>query len=471
MDAQPGTPFGRYRLVQSLGHGGMAEVWRGFTIGDDGATTAVAVKRILPHLCDELPVVEMFLYEARLALSLAHPNVVRTLDVGVVAAQPYIAMELVDGIDLGRLNRGRAPLPIGFALATVRDLCRGLGYLHALSDGEGRPLGIIHRDVSHSNVMVQRDGTVKLLDFGVAKAALARGIARTRSGEIKGKLGYMAPEMLRPGRYDHRVDIFAAGVVLFELLTHRRLFEASEEGQLIWLNMRCEIPSPSQWNPDVTPALEAIVMKALAADPARRYRSAGDFERDLTRELVRTPWSTDASVALVKERIAEPSPPPRPAVEWPSASATRVTPPRARRLRPLVIATGGAAALAVMLLVGTMARPPIAEPTLAIGANAYGDGRLRPAAASGWDAPSAPDRLASAELEMAVTASAPATVAATAEPPASAPMASAPAPRNPPRADSTRHAHHGGNTHVASHKPAELNKVVGQTGLLDVYRH
>jgi hypothetical protein len=485
-DRPMAMPFGRYQLVQSLGHGGMAEVWRAVATDDDGTTRDVAVKRILPHLCDELPVVEMFLYEARLALRLAHPNLVRTLDVGVVAAQPYIAMELVDGIDLGRLNRGRTPLPIGFALSVVRDLCLGLGYLHSLSDDEGRPLGIIHRDVSHSNVMVQRDGTVKLLDFGVAKAALARGIAHTRSGEIKGKLGYMAPEMLRPGRYDHRIDLFAAGVVLFELLTQRRLFDAAEEGQLIYLNMQCQVPAPSRLNPRISPALEAIVLRALERAPARRYRSGADMVRDLERELQRQPWTKAESVRLVQERLNEPLlPAPARATEWPSATATQQT-VAPRRLRTLMAATGAAAAMGIIMLVATLApRPQVTAAVTAApaapAAIAYGDDSVRVAAASGWELPAGASRLASAELEVSLAGEATATgpkAPTSSSAPSPPPSSSASPARGPAQVEPSRSgAHHPadrGSAHVArGHKtgPAELHKVVEQTGLLDVYRH
>jgi eukaryotic-like serine/threonine-protein kinase len=333
--------FGPYRLLQLIGRGGMAEVWRACVGGDEAAT--LAIKRILPHLCDELPVVEMFLSEARLAMRLRHPNLVATLNAGLLGGQPYIAMELVDGVDLRALLRARPePLPVSFCVSVVRDLCRALAYVHTLADDDGRALGLIHRDVSHSNVMVQRDGTVKLLDFGVAKAAQLSRMARTRTGEIKGKLGYLAPEVIQAGGYDHRADLFAAGVVLYELLANGRLFEAPDEGALLWLNIQCVVPPPSQRRPEVSPALDAIVRRALARDSEERYGSGEELARDLDALLGEAGWSVADTRALLRERA------PAPTVDGtvPMQAAQRSGTHRRWRASAIVIALAIAATLA-----------------------------------------------------------------------------------------------------------------------------
>ena len=333
--------FGPYRLSRLLGRGGMAEVWRATL---EGERSELAVKRILPHLCDELPVVELFLSEARLAQRLQHPNLVRTLAAGLVGDQPYIAMELLDGVDLrSLLSGGPSPLPIGFCLSVVRDLCRALAYVHTLTSENGRPLGLIHRDISHSNVMVERDGTVKLLDFGVAKAALLSRGTRTRTGELKGKLGYLAPEVILGAPYDHRADLFAVGVMLHELLTGQKLFEAGDQGAVLWLNMQCATPAPSVKRPELTPRIDNIVLRALDRDPDRRFTSASELGRALDAIPDTQRWTRADTVALLLARAAAGTLV-RPSLDAdelptnPSLPRPRVTPQRGFWLAGLTIA-------------------------------------------------------------------------------------------------------------------------------------
>jgi eukaryotic-like serine/threonine-protein kinase len=364
-NAPSASLFGGYRLVRMLGCGGMAEVWSGEEVGG----RPVALKRILPHLCDDLAIVEMFLSEARLATLLKHPNVVRTYEVGILQRQPFIAMELVSGVDLRKLSAASTdPLPIGFCLAVAIQICDALAYVHAARDRDGSALGLIHRDISHSNIMLTRQGGVaKLLDFGVAKAALTSGLQRTRTGELKGKLGYMAPELLKEERYDHRADLFSVGVVLYELLVLQRLFKASTEASMLMMNLRCDVSAPSKLRPELTAALDGVVLRALSADPERRYGNAGEMA-DALRALARDyRWTAAQTVALIAARMPtqaealEPTVPALPAhAVAPSSSSsravathteTRLTPASARRPRWLPITVAFVSATALMMLV------------------------------------------------------------------------------------------------------------------------
>jgi hypothetical protein len=461
MLADTNLPFGQYRLTSLLGRGGMAEVWRGLLLGPDGRATELAVKRILPHLCDELPVVEMFLSEARIAMRLLHANLVRTYNVGLVKGQPYIAMELLDGADLGKLARDPAGLPIGFVLAVVRDVCGALAYVHSLGDDHGRPLGLIHRDITPSNVMVQRDGTVKLLDFGIAKAAQAGGMPRTDIGQLKGKLGYLAPEMIHQGRYDQRADLFAVGVVLWELLVQRRLFEATDEGVRLWLNARCDVPAPSTLRRAIRPALDALVLRAVARDPDARYQDAATLARDLEALLAAEPWSRADSVALMRERA--------PRSSATAAAATPSSQLRRRRRWPVVSA---GVALAVMLAALSLAwgllRPHASPPSSgaamsqAVASPARLEGSIVSAAGDAWAHAGALDAVASSEVMLTATPPQP-------RPPHLMVTVEQPTIVQPVKTIK-RNAHHAAS--AKTHRRGggdELDKVIEQKGLIDVY--
>jgi serine/threonine protein kinase len=341
----------------------MAEVWSGVEVGGAEDGRPIAVKRILPHLCDELAVVEMFLSEARLAARLVHPNVVRTYDAGILKRQPYIAMELVEGVDLKRLSAAsEEPLPIAFALFVVAQICEALAYVHSLDGDDGKPIGLIHRDVSPSNVMLVRaSGAVKLLDFGVAKAASKSGLQQTRTGELKGKLGYMAPEVLSEQPYDQRADLFSVGVVLYELLAHERLFQASSEPGLLVMNLKCEVSAPSLVRAEIPDALDRLTLRALSRDPQERYGSAEELLREVRALAHGYPWSADESVALLDERLGSP---PELAPLAPVATVVRgaeptvighrtpsVELPPPRRFPTRIVAGG---ALALLVLVGVL---------------------------------------------------------------------------------------------------------------------
>jgi serine/threonine-protein kinase len=267
--SQPPIRFGKYTLVERLGRGGMAEVWRATLAGPGGFARNLVLKRILPALAEDERFIDMFLKEARLLARLNHPNIVQVFELGEIDGRWCITMELVDGRDVSWLLSelvARGPVPIGFAPLVVREVCRALAYAHALTDDNGVPLRIIHRDISPSNIMVDRHGGVKLLDFGVAKALAEATQARTQTGVIKGKLWYMAPERLDDGDFDHRADLFAAGCVLFEGLTGRRLLTADTPVKVFKQVLR--IQPPSRERPDVPLALDRVCMRALAAAKA-----------------------------------------------------------------------------------------------------------------------------------------------------------------------------------------------------------
>ena len=223
-----GVPFGNYRLQRRLARGGMAEVFLARLIGVEGFERRVAIKRILPHLSESDEFRAMFLDEARLAAQLTHPNIVHIYDFGKADDYYFIAMEYVDGVDIGRLIRRAKERPVPFEVAAriFADVCAGLHFAHNASDPMGRKLDVVHRDVTPQNVLVSWDGVVKLVDFGIAKAAFAAG--RTRPGVVKGKYAYMSPEQVEGRSLDGRSDLFAAGICLYELVTGVPLFRRDD---------------------------------------------------------------------------------------------------------------------------------------------------------------------------------------------------------------------------------------------------
>jgi eukaryotic-like serine/threonine-protein kinase len=280
-----GIPFGPYRLQRRLARGGMAEVFLARHLGAEGFERRVAIKRILPHLSDSEEFRSMFLDEARLAAQLTHPNVVHIYDFGRAGDYDFIAMEFVDGVDIGQLiRRGRKhPVPFELAARVLADVTGALGYAHRMSDAQGRPLKLVHRDVSPQNVLVSYDGVVKLVDFGIAKAAFAAG--RTRPGVVKGKYAYMSPEQVEGKTLDGRSDVFSAGICLYELVTGVPLFRRDD----VTASMR-EIRDgkpivPERYRPDVPDALVAIMRRALARSRDDRYADAEAMQAELERYL------------------------------------------------------------------------------------------------------------------------------------------------------------------------------------------
>ncbi|HEV3031561.1 MAG TPA: serine/threonine-protein kinase [Polyangia bacterium] len=272
--------FGKYTLFERIGRGGMADVYKGRVTGPQGFERTFVVKRILPHLSDDATFIKMFVEEAKLSARLAHPNIVQIFELGAVEGEYFISMEYIRGRDLSETMRAiwktMGPPRPELVAYIGREACRALSYAHSLADERGRPLGMIHRDVSPSNIMMSYEGAVKLLDFGIAKA-LGEAPETTKSGTMKGKYAYMAPEQTEGDDVDHRIDIFSCGIVLHEVLTGRRLFKGQNDVLTIERVRRCEVPPPSLQNPLVPPELDAIVLRALARDRDDRWATAADM--------------------------------------------------------------------------------------------------------------------------------------------------------------------------------------------------
>ncbi len=280
--------FGPYLVYEQLGLGGMASVHRAEARGIAGFSRPVALKRMLPHVAANEDLVRSFVREARLASHLRHANVAQTLDLGKVGDTYFIAMELVPGKNLREVLshclRVCGPMPLPIAINIISQIADALDYAHNLCDETGTPLGIIHRDVSPSNVIVSEGGIAKLIDFGIAKASAAS--MQTMSRTIKGKFGYMAPEYIE-GRLDARADLFALGVIAHELLANRPLFQGTDEMDTLYRVRTMTIEPPSQWRPQIPPELDSIVMTALARDPDVRWQGAHAMRTALTTEAQR----------------------------------------------------------------------------------------------------------------------------------------------------------------------------------------
>jgi serine/threonine-protein kinase len=271
-------PRTRYRPVHRIAVGGMAEVWRGEALLEGGETIPVAIKRVLPHMAEPI-YRQMFEDEARLGMRLHHPNIVRVFDARDVGGTYIMIMELVDGDTLkglleAPLERG-APMPVGPALFIARELASALGYAHAAVDEEGRPLGIIHRDVSPHNLLLGKNGVVKLTDFGLADASV--NAAGRGEGLVGGKLGYLAPEVVRQTGGDHRIDLFAVGITLWEMLAGRRLFQGRDDGETVRNVVRCEIPHLPSINAGVPEELDQVVRAIMHPEPDFRYQTGPEI--------------------------------------------------------------------------------------------------------------------------------------------------------------------------------------------------
>ncbi|MHB8873623.1 MAG: protein kinase domain-containing protein [Myxococcaceae bacterium] len=267
---------GRYRILSKLASGGMAEVYRAVLSGPEGFEKPSVVKRMLPELARQERYRQMFVDEARLMASLNHRNVVGVLDFGLQPDGSYfIALEYVDGVDLAKALRAHQKLPPALAVHIVESVLDGLGYVHGRRSASGEPLSIVHRDVSPQNVLLGRDGDVKLGDFGIAKGLASA--ERTSPGTIKGKLAYMSPEQANAAPLDGRSDLFSAGVVLYEALLGRRPFEGESEIALWKVVAEARVPDPLFLDPSLDPALAAVLRKALSREPAQRYANAEEM--------------------------------------------------------------------------------------------------------------------------------------------------------------------------------------------------
>ncbi|MGE3453603.1 MAG: protein kinase [Kofleriaceae bacterium] len=278
----PGMMFGKYELLTPIGRGGMASVILARQRGLAGFEKVVVIKVIHPHLAQEPAVINMLLDEARLAARIDHPNVVQTYELGEALGTYYIAMEYLPGETLTQVQRMAVaevgpPLTPQIAGRILADTAAGLHAAHELTDLAGNRLEIVHRDVSSANIIVLYNGTVKVVDFGVAKAA--GRVTSTQDGELKGKYGYMSPEQIRNEPMDRRSDVFSLGVVLWESLTLKRLFFADNVGATLLQVLEARYSPPSHHRPEVPPELDAVTMKALAPDPRDRFQTAAEMKQ------------------------------------------------------------------------------------------------------------------------------------------------------------------------------------------------
>lgn len=299
----PGQRVDRYELLEPLGSGGMAEVFRARTQGPGGFERQVVIKRILPSSACDPEFVAMFIDEAKILGLLHHPNVVQVYDFGDWEGTLFLVLELVDGPSLSRLMRGarmrRRPLPPGFVAHVAHEVCRALDYVHNLRDAEGELLGVVHRDVTPSNIVLTSGGGVKLLDFGVAKYAASGQL--TRQGAVKGKPAYLAPEQVEGKAVDGRGDLFALGVVMHEMLLLEHLFAGDNDLATMRNVMEGPIPVPSSRRTDVSPELDAVVMKALARPREERFAHAAEMGKALHEILLAERFHLDEAAAVVRE--------------------------------------------------------------------------------------------------------------------------------------------------------------------------
>jgi predicted ATPase/serine/threonine protein kinase/Tfp pilus assembly protein PilF len=283
-----GVPFGRYTLMKRLGAGGMGEV---FLARAEGSDQELVLKRILPHLTENPRFLRLFLDETRIASRLVHPNIARIFELGEVEGTWFVAMELVDGKDLRELlKRAREQghhLPLEVAVGIAIEIAKGLSHAHAATDSQGRSLHVVHRDVSPHNILIGRTGDVKLIDFGVAKAA--NKSVQTGTGILKGKFPYMAPEQAHAKPVDPRTDVFALGIVLWEMICARYLFRGKTDAATLKLVREVSVPVPSSLRDDVPEALDRVVMKALRKEPRDRYPTAEAFREALATVLAGLP--------------------------------------------------------------------------------------------------------------------------------------------------------------------------------------
>lgn len=275
--------FGKYTLLRKLAEGGMAEIYLALQTGMGGFGKLLVIKRIKQAHNQDREFIGMFLDEARIAASLSHPNIAQIFEVGEVETIHYIGMEHVHGEDLRslcrKLAKDRRPLPLSHAISMIAGACAGLHYAHTKTDFAGRPLEIVHRDVSPQNILISYDGHVKLVDFGIAKAQ--GRTQETRAGVLKGKLSYMSPEQVRGDKLDARSDVFACGILLYELTTGRRLYKDDSDFKTMQKITEDPPTPPRQIIPGYPERLEEIVLKSLEKRVDNRYGSAQDFQKDL----------------------------------------------------------------------------------------------------------------------------------------------------------------------------------------------
>lgn len=265
----------------------MAEVFCAELLCQPGYVKQVAIKRVLPHLSGNRLFIRMFLDEARLGLLLNHANIVLVLDVGRVGGDYFIVMEYINGVDLKSIwetytSQGAMP-PLETTLYLMVEICKGLDYAHRLTDHQGNPLDVVHHDINQSNVLLSRNGEVKLVDFGLSEAAFH--VQKSDPDVVRGKFGYLSPEAATGQGADHRSDLYAVGIILWELVTGQRLFRGADDMESLRLAQAADIPPPRQYNPDIPSSLERVIVRALDRDPSARYQEARYFGQSLNQIL------------------------------------------------------------------------------------------------------------------------------------------------------------------------------------------
>ncbi|HVG61401.1 MAG TPA: serine/threonine-protein kinase [Hyalangium sp.] len=302
-----GERIGKYQIITQLSVGGMAELFLGFTSGPGGFRKYVAIKRILPHVRSHDAFVRMFLDEARITAALSHPNIAQVYELGHQEDGLFLAMEFIAGRNLDQVTaayeRRQQPIPLGLSVAVMRDVCLALHSAHTFTNASGQHSPIVHRDVAQKNVMVAYDGVVKLLDFGIAKAR--DSLERTRAGMVKGTAGYMSPEQVRGEPLDGRSDLFAAGVVLWELVTGQQLFKAENPRDEMTSILDTPILPPLHASEPMPEELIAVILKALERDPKNRFQSGKEMARALERAAGRLMFDVDQRAAVMQELFEE----------------------------------------------------------------------------------------------------------------------------------------------------------------------
>ena len=303
-----GARLGRYVVLKHLASGGMADVLLGRTDGIEGFERHVVLKRIRPEHAKDQRFIRMFLDEARVAANLHHQHIVQVHDIGESAGEYFIAMEYIHGEDvrtiLSTASKTRAHVPLGYAVAIISAAAAGLHYAHERRSSDKRPLGIVHRDVSPSNILVGYDGSIKIVDFGIAKATMRQ---ETRSGSLKGKVSYMSPEQCKSDEIDRRSDVYSLGVVLYELATTTRLFKGENDYLVMDQIVNGRVSLPRVRRPDLPNELSTIIMRALAPDPERRYFTADELRVALDQFANRAgvTASTSAIASYMRKQFGE----------------------------------------------------------------------------------------------------------------------------------------------------------------------
>jgi serine/threonine protein kinase len=279
--------FGDYHLLEKIATGGMAEVWRARAYGLAGFEKILVIKRVLDSLAKDEEFVKLFIDEAKIAVQLLHVNIVQVFELGEVNGSYYMALEYVHGLDLARLiarSRQSGNVPVPLALFVTGEVLKALQFAHERTSEEGHPLRIVHCDISPQNILVSYAGEVKITDFGISRAAFQ---AKALHEVIRGKYAYMSPEQVEGRELDGRSDLFSLGIVLYELLTGRRLFKAKTREETVARVRRAEVPSPRTYRPEISEDLEAILLRALHQSPDDRYQSAAELLEEIGALMVR----------------------------------------------------------------------------------------------------------------------------------------------------------------------------------------